>query len=192
MISQIGFFQAAYAAIREPTAHLPVVQGRAEEGTDVLLDALFSVLSIPIENHIENRNLSFASPDSLEYADNVADVQRLSRHRTTVLQHLELSHSRMADLAKEITDSLGRRVSISAYISEPSSEAFGWHIDKWDGIIWQLHGKKIFDLKEQPSISLAPGSLLYLREGVVHRAKTTAQSIHLSIVISSQSAYERD
>ncbi len=74
-----------------------------------------------------------------------------------------------------------RIVSASAYIANVDSRAFSWHVDRWDNVILQMQGRKVFDLEDGSSRELGPGDALFVPQDVEHRTRTVERSIHLSV-----------
>lgn len=174
-----------YAALTGTTEHPSTRRGSAVSGTEALLRELYRVLQQPIADHLGRRSLSFSSPRDLVYPSAKEEVSKLIHTNTLVLQRLERCSKVFASLVLNTAHEADRPVSATAYISSPESQAFGWHTDEWDSVIWQLEGAKQFEFREAPAERLTAGDMLYVHRGVVHRTKTLAQSAHVSLVVFS-------
>jgi quercetin dioxygenase-like cupin family protein len=174
-----------YAALTSTTQHPSTRRGSAASGTEALLGELYRVLQQPIADHLGRRSLSFSSSRDLVYPSAKKEVSKLIHANTLVLQGLERCSKVFASLVLNTAHEVDRPVSATAYFSSPESQAFGWHTDEWDSVIWQLGGTKQFEFREAPAERLTAGDMLYMHRGVVHRTKTLAQSAHVSLVVFS-------
>ncbi|WP_420832130.1 JmjC domain-containing protein [Nocardia huaxiensis] len=147
----------------------------------------------PLGEHVESRRLAFAESDSLTYPKNEHQLRELIHSRTAVLQSLELSHGTIGDIASAVSGQLKRPTSVSAYISSPHSDAFGWHTDEWDSVVMQMEGVKIFHFlsnsgdrpgqERQRSVRLNPCDALLFHMNSTHMTTTSEPSMHLSISV---------
>ena len=108
---------------------------------------------------------------------------------------------------------LGIFVGLNLYLTPPNEQGLLWHSDKTDVIIFQLEGIKQWDvcarvlpnlnrqdlgtisplrkilkhlIENCTTVTLTPGTVLYLPAGVVHRAQSigTTHSLHITTSIS--------
>lgn len=179
-----------YAALTSRTQDSSTRRGSAVSGTEALLRELYLVLQQPIADHLGRRSLSFSSSGDLVYPCAKEEVSSLIHTNTLVLQRLERCSKVFASLVRNTAREVDRPVSATAYISSPESQAFGWHTDEWDNVIWQLGGSKQFEFREAASEPLKAGDMLYVRRGAVHRTRTLVQSAHVSLVVFSPEKLE--
>lgn len=156
---------------------------RVSEAVDTacILSDIGYVMNRPVGEHILTRRLAFGSTGQLVYPKGAREVQDSSRSKTIILQHLELSGLTFEVLAGAAQRRLRKRVSVSCYISSPASQAFGWHKDEWDSLIWQLSGTKTFLFRDAANFTLKTGALLFIRQGLIHKTVSETTSVHLSV-----------
>lgn len=156
-----------------------------------LTSAVGGVLNRPSEQHVLSGRLAFADEDVLRYPERASDVRQLAANTTAVLQSLELSGGAPSLIASNLERRFARPASVAAYISSPHSHSFDWHTDKWDSVVVQLIGRKVFFLRsgedakieDARNVALFPGDVLAFGPTVVHRAITESPSLHLSFTL---------
>ena len=157
---------------------------------------------------------SSSSPTSSATCDfNQFDEALLARSKATILlPHAHKHFDELNNLACGVQSELGHVTGINVYLSPPNSHGFLLHKDGHDLIIVQTFGRKIWTIcvpinifqrfsvegkhygegwvpseKEYNCYNnvLAPGDVLYLPRGTLHRPSTmeTEGSMHLSIGI---------
>lgn len=160
-----------------------VATGRLSTGTVDILHAVQRLLGAEPEALIAAKRISFGGADSLDYPVSVDEIEAGINSRTLILQGLELSEDALGEMCRDISEETGRPVGASSYLSVQASEAFDWHIDRWDAMVMQLDGSKVFEFKENASVALEPGDVLMFRQGVEHRTRTVGHSVHVSVSV---------
>ena len=116
-----------------------------------------------------------------------AGLRRL-RALTIRLTHVHHDDAALAAFARAARRALRRRrVGINAYYSTPASGiAVPFHKDGGDLFVFQIDGRKIWSIRWRGRVrthALEAGDVLYVPEGVAHRAETPkdAYSLHLTL-----------
>lgn len=152
-----------------------------EVGT--LVEAVRQAFAIAGDIAVERRFLAFITRDGLKYPASTNELHTLSSSSTAVLQGLEGINEMFDVLRVGLKSDFHPKVSFSAYFSSVESHKLGMHQDKWDGIIIQLLGSKVFFLESGKIEKLASGDVLLLPQDVRHDVATDCHSLHLSIVL---------
>lgn len=121
-------------------------------------------------------------------------VQRLlERRATVVLNRCERADESLFRLVKELKRARLSDVAANAYLSTPTSETFGWHVDTHDVLVLQLAGSKRWEIctsPQRPTEHTAPslveelraGEVLAVRRNVWHSVQTTSDvSLHVTV-----------
>ena len=143
-----------------------------------------------------------------------ATVQRhLDQGDALLLAGIDELTPRLAALSRALEQGLGGRVAINLYWSRPETDAFAAHFDGHHVFALQVEGRKrwtIFrDRETHPiegapvaadrvagltpagDVMMAPGDLLYLPRGLVHRARAEdGPSIHLAIGLTERTGLD--
>lgn len=117
---------------------------------------------------------------------------------SAVISMVEPETNEFYDLKQSLEASVGHQLSFNIYHSGPNGTALLPHYDSYDVFVLQLEGQKTWDIElnnnnnndinkiEPYALTLHPGDLLYMPQGVVHSAKTAtgfASTTHLTIGI---------
>ena len=139
----------------------------------------------------------------LKFIDKSYINQRFAEGAAVVLEGLDILDSRINDFLARIDDCFPCVMSnCVAFFSQRENEAYQGHCDTDDVLVFQLAGKKTWQLFEaqqrryrgvsgqsdeqlgpvKEEIIMRPGDALYVRAGVPHRCTTPGEySLHLSI-----------
>jgi hypothetical protein len=153
----------------------------------ILQPAVLGELNRPVEHLLRDSSVGFCFPEPpIRYPKSSVDAFQLWASGATVaLQNLQNTNDEIATLCQNVSVRSGRDVTASIYLSRPSGCSFSWHVDRWDGWLIQIHGKKRFHfrdgLTENRAVLLRPSDFLLITEGEEHRASTDDYSVHLSI-----------
>ena len=144
------------------------------------------------------------SRDLLDKAQtSLADLEGYIREGgSAVISMVEPETNDYYDLKQSLEASVGHQLSFNIYHSGPNGTALLPHYDSYDVFVLQLEGQKTWDIElsssldntenekdeavEPYALTLHPGDLLYMPQGVVHSAKTAtgfASTTHLTIGI---------
>lgn len=178
----IDFF---VSCVEDPLRDCCVSEFKEDHYASDILSDIRSVMSRPASEHVRSRRLAFGSSEQLVYPEGTQEIKDYSATKTVILQHLELSGLTFQSLAVASQRRLKKKIALSCYISSPTSDAFGWHRDEWDSLIWQLSGTKTFCFQDGSNFSLESGRLLFIRQGVIHKTHSETSSIHLSVTARS-------
>jgi hypothetical protein len=154
---------------------------------DSLLMTVREASAISTDSAIRRKFLAFITHGGLKYPASSDEVRKLSRSSTAVLQNLEGTNEIFGMLGDGIKSEFHPKVSFSAYLSSTESHKLGMHVDKWDNIVIQLSGSKVFILESGKTDQLLPGEVLLLPQDLKHDVTTSSYSIHLSIVLLRES-----
>jgi ribosomal protein L16 Arg81 hydroxylase len=147
-----------------------------------LSEALGRALSSSgFDGFVANNRIAFALGDAISYPKTAAEAQSLTSRNTAIVQRLERGDPVFGKVMSDLSRSTTRLVSVSAYVSDVHSRAFSWHVDKWDNVVVQAQGRKVFDIEGGLTMELEAGDALFLPEDVQHRPRTIAKSVHLSL-----------
>jgi uncharacterized cupin superfamily protein len=147
-----------------------------------LLEALGRALaSSDMGGFVSNSRIAFALGDEISYPTTGDEAESLKTNNTAIVQRLERSDPVFGYIVSQLSDTSDRLVSISAYVADPHSRAFSWHVDKWDNVVIQMQGRKAFDLEDGSTKELKPGDVLFIPQDVEHRTRTLEKSVHLSV-----------
>src|SRR3569833_843170 len=155
----------------------------------VLGDAVASAMEDDMEAIVGTQRLAFASKEDLVYPSSATEARKMwFVGFSAILQSLHASPGIINAICATLEVRESRRVSCSAYISEPQADTFDLHTDDWDAFIIQLQGQKTFWIEDQEScevdpVKLTPGDVLYLKRHVRHRATSDSNSLHITINI---------
>lgn len=144
--------------------------------------------------------------------DGIPDLQyvhsKYSEGFTLILNGVHRRWPAIASFTAGLMQELVHQVGVNLYLTPARSQGFDAHYDGHDVFVWQLSGKKKwqvfsaavtsplenqkveFDINDMGETlfqeELQPGSVLYIPRGFVHRAVTSEQnSMHLTIGIHS-------
>ena len=139
----------------------------------------------------------------LKFIDKSYINQRFAEGAAVVLEGLDILDSRINELLARIDDCFPCVMSnCVAFFSQRENEAYQGHCDTDDVLVFQLAGRKTWQLFEaqqrryqgvfnqsdeqlgpvKEEIIMRPGDALYVRAGVPHRCTTPGEySLHLSI-----------
>jgi hypothetical protein len=139
----------------------------------------------------------------LKFIDKPYINQRFAEGAAVVLEGLDILDSRINELLARIDDCFPCVMSnCVAFFSQRENEAYQGHCDTDDVLVFQLAGRKTWQLFEaqqrryrgvsgqsdeqlgpvKEEIIMRPGDALYVRAGVPHRCTTPGEySLHLSI-----------
>jgi hypothetical protein len=139
----------------------------------------------------------------LKFVDKSFINQRLAEGAAVVLEGLDILDTRVNDLLARIDDSFPCVMSnCVAFFSQRDNEAYTAHCDTDDVLVFQLEGRKTWQLFEaqqrrykgaanqadeqlgpvKEEITMRPGDAMYVRAGVPHRCQTPGDySLHFSI-----------
>ena len=139
----------------------------------------------------------------LKFIDKSYINQRFAEGAAVVLEGLDILDSRINELLARIDDCFPCVMSnCVAFFSQRENEAYQGHCDTDDVLVFQLAGKKTWQLFEaqqrryrgvsgqsdeqlgpvKEEIIMRPGDALYVRAGVPHRCTTPGEySLHISI-----------
>lgn len=140
--------------------------------------------------------LNYALADGLDFervrGDDWGHNSYKENPRTRVYEHINrLTDDWYSYVALSIARAANRRVICSAYESRSGDKGLGWHSDEWDGIILQLRGEKIWNIKgkngEKENYVLSQGDILFLPEGIEHNVETPRDSLHIVFAILKDS-----
>jgi quercetin dioxygenase-like cupin family protein len=136
-----------------------------------------------LDTAVTQHRLAFAGDDELVYPKSSREALELAGINTAIVQRLERADRVFQEIVRGLSAETGRRVSVSAYVADVGARAFSWHVDKWDTLVVQLRGRKLFEFDGTIPFALAPGDAFFLPEDVRHRTRTLERSIHLSIAV---------
>lgn len=149
---------------------------------NLLASGVAGWLETPAQRLLERSQIAILHEAELEYPDNRRVLEdRIRQNHTVVVQNLQMSPGVFNVVAAEIAAKLNKRVAVSCYMSRARAETFEEHSDGWDSILIQVMGKKSFAIANSLVHELAEGDLLFMQEGVLHRAVPAQLSIHLAI-----------
>jgi ribosomal protein L16 Arg81 hydroxylase len=94
---------------------------------------------------------------------------------TVVAKNLE-TYNLHLDL---VCRTIGNNVDVHMYSSPKDASGFPLHSDDRSVFIFMQYGEKEFFVKDEV-VLLQPGDMLYIKQGVEHKAKATQASCHLS------------
>jgi len=126
-------------------------------------------------------------------------VQWQRKGFTLIFNAVDCRFSALARLAEQLEDEIGFVVQMNAYMTPKNAQGFEVHWDPMDTMVLQLEGNKTWsiydpiihlprpeqrykpsanevDTNSQQSVTLSPGSTLYLPRGWLHEATTNASS----------------
>lgn len=139
----------------------------------------------------------------------VPDRERVLRHlaagKTLILLRLDDLVLSIRNWCRQLTTELGVTCDFSAYLTPPGTQALTAHADQQDAFIWQLHGRKrwqlwprrddfrrnyVFDDVDdlgEPEFDfvLEVGQAFYMPRGTPHRV-TTVDSVSLHATVALQ------
>jgi hypothetical protein len=132
-----------------------------------------------------------------QLADAEGIAREIGRGSTLILQGLQRFHPPAGQLARELSDDLGARVFINAYLTPNSSKGFAEHFDPYGAFILQLDGAKQWKLRpsadaSQETVTLNPLDVLWIQRGWRHdgTAVPGRASVHLTIAVNPVSQEE--
>lgn len=111
---------------------------------------------------------------------------------SAVIAVVEPETNEFYHLKQSLQDFFGHQLSFNIYHSGPNGVALLPHYDSYDVFVLQLEGEKSWDVevdkgsKETFALTLVPGDMLYMPQGIIHSAKTAsgfASTTHLTIGI---------
>lgn len=108
---------------------------------------------------------------------------------SAVISVVEKETGAMHDFKQRLEPCFGQELSFNVYHSGPNGVALNPHYDAYDVFVLQLEGEKTWEIvlpegSSSTSLTLVPGDLLYIPQGIVHSAKTSsgfACSTHVTI-----------
>ncbi len=126
-------------------------------------------------------------------------VAWLRKGFTLIFNAVDCRFSALARLAEQLEDEIGFVVQMNAYMTPKNAQGFEVHWDPMDTMVLQLEGNKTWsiydpiihlprpeqrykpsanevDTNSRQSVTLSPGSTLYLPRGWLHEATTNASS----------------
>ena len=132
----------------------------------------------------------FCSPTRLggQALDDVVDpvkvAARLVDGATLVMQSLHRTSPTVAAFVTQLQDEISHPVQANAYLTPPDAAGLVEHGDLHDVLALQLHGSKRWWVAGLGEVTMRPGDVLYVPQGVRHRAETNGEtSLHLTIGI---------
>jgi mannose-6-phosphate isomerase-like protein (cupin superfamily) len=107
---------------------------------------------------------------------------------TLVLQGLHRYWEPLTQLVRDLELALGHPCQANAYLTPPGSQGFALHSDTHDVFVFQTHGAKQWEVKddgEQLDVLMEPGTSMYLPTGTPHAARTQdTASLHVTVGIN--------
>lgn len=173
--------------LRSATERQPWLRDRlGNDELAILRNATSDVLEIETGELASSQRLAYASANDLEYATTDREAEQLwQAGKTAIVQSLQMTPGYINSLCAAVEVHFQKRVSCSAYISSPRSQTFSMHTDEWDAFIIQIEGEKIFIFDDGSGAEieevLVPGDVVYMPQGLLHRAFSKTDSIHLSL-----------
>lgn len=143
-------------------------------------------------------------------ADRNALLDEFGRGATLVFEHLNRHHEPLAGLIHRCEADLHVPLRANVYLTPNKAQGFARHWDTHDVLILQVHGKKTWQIFDNPlelpaeeqksetiwtekaqlieELTLEPGDVLFLPRGFVHSASTSTEtSLHITVGIRSLS-----
>lgn len=107
---------------------------------------------------------------------------------SAVFSVVEKETGKMYEIKHRLEQCFGQELSFNVYHSGPNGVALTPHYDAYDVFVLQLEGEKTWEIvkseEETVSLTLVPGDLLYIPQGMWHSAQTSdgfAVSTHVTI-----------
>jgi mannose-6-phosphate isomerase-like protein (cupin superfamily) len=117
--------------------------------------------------------------------DPVNEINRVNEafknDKTVICKNLE-TYNLMLDF---ICKSIGNNVDAHMYVSPKNAKGFPYHEDDRSVFIFMLHGEKQFFI-EGEVVLLQPGDMLYIKQGIKHKAAAVQDSCHISFGLCEQ------
>ena len=96
---------------------------------------------------------------------------------SAVVSVVEKETGKMYEMKQRLEQCFRQELSFNIYHSGPNGVALTPHYDAYDVFVLQLEGEKTWKIviseEDSVSLTLVPGDLLYIPQGVVHSAKTS-------------------
>lgn len=93
-------------------------------------------------------------------------------------------------VALYLANALRREVICTLYASSAGDLTSGRHVDRWDGVILQVRGTKVWRMWPQHGepydVATRAGDVLLLPQGVVHEVTTPLASVHAVFAVTQQ------
>jgi mannose-6-phosphate isomerase-like protein (cupin superfamily) len=114
----------------------------------------------------------------------VAEQLRLGS--TLVLQSLQHHWPPITEFAAALTDEIGHRVQVNAYLTPPGATALSAHADEHDVFVLQVAGSKLWWIDGTGDVRLDEGDVRYIPRGLRHCARSLHDaSLHLTVGVLS-------
>lgn len=111
--------------------------------------------------------------------DPVNEIERIKKSfqdgNTVVVKNLETYNMELDVLCRAI----GNNVDAHMYISPKNAVGFPMHEDDRSVFIFMLYGEKLFKVGGD-TVLLEPGDMLYIKQGIKHKAEAIDGSCHIS------------
>ena len=142
--------------------------------------------ALPSSAYTRSATIAGAPLSGLVDARKVVDL--LDGGATLVLQGLHRYWEPLTQLVRDLELALGHPCQANAYLTPPGSQGFALHSDTHDVFVFQTHGAKQWEVKddgEQLDVLMEPGTSMYLPTGTPHAARTQdTASLHVTVGIN--------
>jgi hypothetical protein len=171
----------------KPSAVVPVVVRRVFSGEQL------NAFNLPIDgDRGATQGVALATEAGLTRpeTDALLHQEYVSIPRTRVYESLGSNSDGWFSIAQLMLARLARcAVVVTVYQSSKSDETLGRHIDLWYGVIVQVRGSKTWYMEppdgEAVQITLNPGDVLLMPQGVWHDVTTPSESVHLLFALDT-------
>jgi len=145
-------------------------------------------------NILDNGKIKYRGRNIIPPFDTPEKLNVLRDKATLMVNYVHAEIPALGDLCFLLGQELDKIVTANGYLGSNGSTALGLHPDDHDVILWQQHGKKLWEVRNPDDtqtvlkITMLPGSLFYIPERFPHVGETPPgeESLHLTFAAISR------